>query len=68
MDYPIVQVKTKDSLWLHGLYLTALEKDTIFINIHGTASNFYEEDFIKVFADIFLKEGTAFLSTNNRST
>lgn len=68
MDYPIVQVKTKDNLWLHGIYLTASEKNTIFINIHGTASNFYEEDFIKVFADMFLKEEIAVLSTNNRGT
>lgn len=66
MKYPIVQVKTKDNLWLYGLYLCADKNDTIFINIHGTASNFYEEYFIEVFANAFLKEGISVLCTNNR--
>jgi len=66
MEYPIVQVKTKDGLWLYGLYLRADKNDTVFINVHGTASNFYEEYFIEIFANIFLKEGVSILSTNNR--
>lgn len=66
MEYPIVQVKTRDGLWLYGLYLRADKNDTVFINIHGTASNFYEEYFIEVFANMFLKEGVSILSTNNR--
>ena len=66
MKYPIVQVKTRDGLWLYGLYLYADKNDVIFINVHGTASNFYEEYFIEVFSDAFLKDGIALLSTNNR--
>jgi alpha-beta hydrolase superfamily lysophospholipase len=66
MKYPIVQIRTKDDLSLHGLYLCTDERDTVFINIHGTASNFYEEDFIEIFANTFLKEGISILSTNNR--
>ena len=66
MRYPIVQVKTRDDLWLYGLYLRADKNDTVFINIHGTASNFYEEYFIEIFANTFLKEGVSILSTNNR--
>lgn len=66
MKYPIVQVKTRDGLWLYGLHLQADKNDTVFINIHGTASNFYEEYFIEVFANAFLKEGISILSTNNR--
>ena len=66
MEYPIVQIKTRDGFWLYGLYLCADKNDVIFINVHGTASNFYEEYFIEVFASAFLKEGIATLSTNNR--
>lgn len=53
-------------MWLYGLYLHADKNDAAFINIHGTASNFYEEYFIEVFANDFLKEGISILSTNNR--
>ncbi len=66
MNYPIVQVKTPDNLWLHGLFLKAPESKTVFINIHGTASNFYEEYFIEVMSEKFLNEGISMLSTNNR--
>lgn len=67
-EYPIVQVKTKDNIWLYALYLTLLEKKTVFINIHGTASNFYEEYFIEVLSKRFLEKGISILSTNNRGT
>lgn len=66
MDYPIAQVKTKDEVCLYGLFLEAPEKRTVFINIHGTGSNFYEEDFIEFFTQSFLKNGISLLSTNNR--
>src|SRR3989344_7937707 len=66
MKYPIVQVKTRDNLWLYGLYLCADKNETVFINIHGTASNFYEEYFIEVFANAFLEKNISVLSTNNR--
>lgn len=66
MHYPITQVKTSDGFWLHGLYLPAEKKETIFINIHGTASNFYEEDFIETFAEKFADKNISMLSTNNR--
>ena len=66
MKYPIVQVKTQDGLWLYGLYLRVDKNDIVFINIHGTASNFYEEYFIEVFANVFLENNISVLSTNNR--
>ncbi len=40
--------------------------NTVFINVHGTASNFYEEYFIEVFANAFLEKNVSILSTNNR--
>lgn len=61
-----MQVKTRDGLWLYGLFLQSNKRDTVFINIHGTASNFYEEYFIEVLTGRFLQEGIAMLSTNNR--
>jgi alpha-beta hydrolase superfamily lysophospholipase len=66
MDYPLVQVETSDGFWLHGLYLPAKNNKIIFINIHGTASNFYEEDFIEALAKELVPKGISFLSTNNR--
>ncbi len=66
MNYPIVTVKTADNLTLYGLFLEAPNSKTIFINTHGTASNFYEENFIEVFAKYFIKNEISLLSTNNR--
>lgn len=66
MNYPIVQVKTPDDVWLYGLYLRPENSGTIFVNIHGTASNFYEGYFIEVLAQKFWSEGISMLSTNNR--
>src|SRR3989344_2139374 len=66
MDYPIVQIKTSDNLSLYGLFLHSLGDRVVFVNIHGTASNFYEEYYIEVFAKSFIKEGVSLLSTNNR--
>src|SRR6185436_14784649 len=66
MQYPIVQIKTKDNLWLHGLFIEAPQSKTVFINIHGTASNFYEEDFIETIAEKLVPAGISLLSTNNR--
>ncbi len=66
MNYPIVHVKTADDLIHYGLFLEAPNSKTIFINTHGTASNFYEETFIEVFAKQFVADGISLLSTNNR--
>ena len=66
MNYPIVHVKTADDLTLYGLFLEAPNSNTIFINTHGAASNFYEETFIEVFAKRFVSSGISLLSTNNR--
>jgi alpha-beta hydrolase superfamily lysophospholipase len=66
MKYPIVQVKTQDGLLLYGLCLHAPGSDTVLINIHGTAGNFYEEYFIEVLVGKLLKVGVSILSVNNR--
>ena len=66
MEYPIVEVKTKDNLILNGILFKDSKCKKIIINIHGTASNFYDEPFIKPMALEFPKIGYSFLSTNNR--
>ena len=66
MEYELVWVKTRDKLELYGLLKEAKTKGKILINIHGTASNFYEEDFIGNFARELPKIGVSVLSTNNR--
>lgn len=68
MKYPIIKVRTKDKLELYGLFLEAPKSKTVLINIHGTASNFYEEDFIKVLAEKLVTKNISLLSTNNRGT
>lgn len=66
MNYPIVQVQTKGETRLHGLYLQATKSTTVFINIHGTAGNFYEEYFIEEMSKKFLDTKISMLSVNNR--
>ena len=68
MNYPIVQIKTPDNLWLHALHLHTPNSKVVFLNIHGTASNFYEEYFIEVLGGKFAHYGISMLSTNNRGT
>jgi len=66
MEYPIVSVTTKDKLILHGLFLENKNSNKIVINIHGSASNFYEEPFFENMAVAFPKNGFSWLSINNR--
>lgn len=68
MEYPIVQVKTKGNVTLHGLFIEAKNPKAVFIHVHGTGSNFYEEDYIKVMTEKFVGQGISMLSTNNRGT
>ncbi|MCK5059616.1 MAG: DUF1749 domain-containing protein [Candidatus Pacebacteria bacterium] len=68
MKYPITQVETKDGFLLHSLFVEAKNPKAVFINIHGTASNFYEEDFIEYMTKEFVEEEISMLSTNNRGT
>ncbi|MBI4145569.1 alpha/beta fold hydrolase [Candidatus Woesearchaeota archaeon] len=67
MRYPLVQVKTEDRLVLDGMLFEAAST-VIVINVHGTASNFYDEDFMRNMAAEFVTHNVSFLSTNNRGT
>jgi len=42
----IIEIETLDHLPLYGLYHRVTKSKTILINIHGTASNFYENYFL----------------------
>jgi pimeloyl-ACP methyl ester carboxylesterase len=66
MDYPIVEVETSDKIPLFGLYLEAKNSKKILINIHGTASNFFENYYMTSLSESLLKKGISILSTNNR--
>ena len=68
MKYPIVEVKTKDGLWLHGLLVEPEAPKAVFIHIHGNASNFYEMDFMEPLSFGLSALGVSVLSTNNRGT
>lgn len=68
--YPIVHVITEDDYLLYGMHLKA-EKSrskTILIAIHGTASNFYENDFMGEVTQNAHTMRVSVLLTNNRGS
>lgn len=68
MKYPIVQVKTRDNIYLYGLVSTPKKSDTLFINIHGTGSNFFCESFQKELFEKIEGINVDALFTNNRGS
>ncbi|MBI2414416.1 alpha/beta hydrolase [candidate division WWE3 bacterium] len=67
MNNPIVQAKTPDNIILYGLLLEGGKKsDTAMLFIHGTASNFYCEDFMQVVSGELIETGITSLLVNNR--
>lgn len=66
MDYPIVNVKTPDDIRLFGFLAETNKKDIILINIHGTGSCFYAEEFESEFIERLPNLGVSVLFTNNR--
>ncbi len=67
MRYPIVKIKTEDNIPLYGMLLEPPQKtDTLFIAIHGTASNFYENDFMEAITKKLYQKKISLLLTNNR--
>ena len=68
MNNPIVHVVTSDKLDLYGLLLKAPKKDAVIINIHGTADNFYDNDFIWQIAKKVSGLNISLLSVNNRGS
>ncbi len=68
MKNPIVHILTKDKLDLYGILLPAKSKEAIIINIHGTADNFYDNEFIWQIATAVAPLNVSMLSTNNRGS
>lgn len=69
MSHPIVKVKTKDGYSLHGLFFEPKTKNkSIVIHIHGSAGNFYFNDFYPHLAKLANNLNIAFLTTNNRGS
>jgi len=66
MVYPIVKVKTPDNITLFGILSESENKDTILINIHGTGSCFYAEEFESEFIERLPNLGISVLFSNNR--
>lgn len=66
MKSPIVKVRTKDKLPLYGLLLEAEGSKVLFVEIHGTASNFYENEFMWPLAEALEKQGISTLVVNTR--
>ena len=68
MHIPIVNIKTSDRLELYGILLESAKKDAIIINIHGTADNFYDNEFIWQIAKDVASLNISMLSVNNRGS
>jgi pimeloyl-ACP methyl ester carboxylesterase len=68
MYYPIVKVQTKDNIKLNGLLSEPTGSKTLYVNIHGTGSNFFGEVFQQVFYEELPKLGIDVLFTNNRGS
>ena len=66
MGYPIVKIKTPDNITLFGFLSESSNKDIILINIHGTGSGFYVEEFESEFTERLPKLDVSTLFTNNR--
>jgi pimeloyl-ACP methyl ester carboxylesterase len=67
MKYPIVKVNTKDGYLLHGMLSEPnIKSQTIVIHFHGSAGNFYFNDFYPPLIKLADDLNIAFLSTNNR--
>ena len=64
-DYPIVVVETDDELPLYGVHLKAESAKTVLITIHGTASNFYENEFMEDVSESAIEKGFSVLLANN---
>lgn len=63
----IVKVETKDKKGLYGWLVEPNTKpQTLLLNVHGTASNFYCEDFLYPVVDELAQSGIGSLLTNNR--
>jgi dienelactone hydrolase len=67
MQTTLVKFHTSDNLRLDGLLFEPEAKtDKIVIEVHGTSSSFYTNQFVPVFAEHITGAGRAFLSFNNR--
>ena len=66
MAYPIKSTQTPDGLTLFGYLAEAPKSHTLLINIHGTASGFYVEEFEQYFIESLPSFGISVLFTNNR--
>ena len=68
MKKTIVHIITPDKLDLYGILLSTKKKESIIINIHGTADNFYDNDFIWEIAKTLEPFNVSMLSVNNRGS
>lgn len=66
MSSSIINVKTPDGLCLYGLWHEVAGSKTLLLHTHGTAGNFYEENFINFLAQKLVAENISILSANNR--
>jgi len=62
----LIRIETSDNLPLFGMYNKINKSKDVLINIHGTASNFYENYFMTPLTEALAKIGISTLSTNNR--
>jgi dienelactone hydrolase len=68
-NYPIVKVKTKDKITLHGLLTEPKNPSkTIVIHLHGSSGNFYGNAYFGLLTKSIVDLGVTYLATNNRGS
>jgi len=68
MDYPIIEVKTSDNLYLFGLLSQPAHSTTLYLHIHGSGGNFFCDEYERTFYEELPKLGIDVLFTNNRGS
>ncbi|MFH0806785.1 MAG: alpha/beta fold hydrolase [Candidatus Brennerbacteria bacterium] len=66
MNTSLEYVRTGDKTYLVGPHFRVPRAKTVLVNVHGTASNFYENDWLWPLAEKLRDKGIATISTNNR--
>lgn len=62
----LVSFRTKENYEVNGMLFCSLNSnnDTIVIHIHGNFGNFYQNKFLWVMSDVYVKNGVDFLTIN----
>ncbi|MBI2051592.1 DUF1749 domain-containing protein [Candidatus Roizmanbacteria bacterium] len=64
--FELVRTKTKDDLYLHGLFLKGDKNKPAIIHTHGFQGDFFTQEFVRAIAKKLHENNTAFMTVQNR--